>query len=45
MSWITDNIGMVVLFAIVLLVLLLVFGVVSGKLPGLLDTIRSILGV
>jgi Tfp pilus assembly protein PilX len=45
MTWITDNLGYVILFVVVLLVVLAIIGMVTGKFPDVLDAIRGAMGV
>lgn len=45
MGWLTDNLGKVILFVILLLVVLAIMGMVSGKFPDLIDAVATTLGV
>lgn len=44
MGWLQDNMGYVAFFAIVLLILLVVLGIMSGTFPAITDAMRGVLG-
>jgi hypothetical protein len=45
MSWLTDNIGYVAFFVLLMLVLLGVLAIISGRYPDLLAALRGGVGV
>ncbi|MEK6823299.1 MAG: hypothetical protein AABY13_05695 [Nanoarchaeota archaeon] len=44
-NWLYDNLGYVALFAILAIVMLIIIGIIAGKLPDITDAIGSIFGV
>lgn len=44
MGWLQDNMGYVAFFAIILLVLILVLGIVTGRFPDITEAVRNVLG-
>ena len=42
MGWLQDNLGMMVVFVVTALVLVIIIGLVSGKFPSILDTVRGL---